>query len=75
MPVCMFACTYWEALCDGDLDIEEKNPGSEPSTDPNWLFGITDHTANTGKRQVISKSSHTRSVHRLYMSVDMFRAI
>lgn len=20
--VCLFACTYWKALCDGELDIE-----------------------------------------------------
>lgn len=36
----------WEALCDGDLDIEEKDSGSESSTDSNWLLRLTEHTAH-----------------------------
>ena len=49
---CVFACTHWEALCDGDLDIEEKDPGSEPSTHSYRLLGITEHIAHTGRKQL-----------------------
>lgn len=46
----MFACTYWEALCDGNLNIEEKDSGFESSTDSNGLLGITEHTSHAGKK-------------------------
>lgn len=52
--VSVFGCTYWEALCDGDLDIEEKDSCSESSTDSNGLLGITEHTAHAGRKHVIS---------------------
>lgn len=66
MPLCecVFACTYWEALCDGDLNIEEKDSGSESSTDSNRLLGITEHTAHAERKQVISKGSRTYTILR-----------
>lgn len=46
------ACTHWEALCDGDLDIEEEDSGSESSADSDRLLRITEHTAHTGRKQL-----------------------
>lgn len=57
--MCVLACTYWKALCDGELDIEEKDSGSESSTDSNWLLGITEHTSHAGEKQVICEGSET----------------
>lgn len=48
--VCELLFAYREALCDGDLDVEEKNSSPESSTGSNRLFGITEHTANTGRK-------------------------
>ena len=57
--VIVFGCTYWEALCDGDLDIKEKNSGSESSTDSNGLLGIAEHTAHTVRKHVISQKKNS----------------
>lgn len=62
---CMFACTYWEALCDGDLDIEEKDSGSESSADSNRLLGITEHTAHAGRKQLPQTSPVVQLVKML----------
>lgn len=43
-------CTHWEALCDGDLDVEQKDSGSEPSAHSDGLLGFTEHAAHAGKR-------------------------
>lgn len=48
--VSVFACTHREALCDGNFNVKKKNSGSESSTGSNRLLGITEHTANTGRR-------------------------
>lgn len=47
----LFWDTYWKALCDGNLNIEEQDSGSESSTDSNRLLGITEHTADTVGKQ------------------------
>lgn len=54
----------WEALCDGDLDIEEKDSGSESSTDSNWLLRLTEHTAHTGRKQLsLNTAERSQSKH------------
>lgn len=50
----MFASTYWEAFCDGDLNVEEEDSGPESSTDSNGLLRVTEHTAHTGRKWVSS---------------------
>lgn len=47
----VFLPTYREALCDGNLYIEEKDSGSESCTDSNGLLGIAEHTAHTAGNQ------------------------
>lgn len=37
---------------DGNLDVEEEDSGSESSTDPNRLFWMAEHTADTGGKQI-----------------------
>lgn len=45
-------CTYWETLRDGDLNIEEEDSGSESGAHSNRLLGITEHTADTARKQL-----------------------
>lgn len=55
VTACVCVCvhfSYREALCDGDLDVEEKDLGSESSADSNRLLGITEHAAHTGGEQL-----------------------
>lgn len=55
--VSVFGCTYWEALCDGDLDIKEEDSGSESSTDSNGLLGIAEHTAHAERNMLSVKKN------------------
>lgn len=48
MGVCF---SYREALCDGNLYVEEKDSGSESCTDSNGLLGVADHAAHAAGNQ------------------------
>lgn len=57
----MFSGSYWEALCDRDLDIEEEDSSSESGADSNWLLGIAEDTANAGKMQLHNKRKQIKT--------------
>lgn len=48
----VFLPAYREALCDRNLYIEEKDPGSESCADFNGLLGIAEHAAHTAGNEV-----------------------
>lgn len=67
--------SYREALCDGDLDVEEKDLGSESSADSNRLLGITEHAAHTGGEQlalvITPLSGHDPPPHDVMCVLDL----
>ena len=61
-------CTHGEALCDGDLYVEEQDSGPEAGTRSDWLLNITEHTAHT-RGEIIDRVDKTLGPPALSMTL------
>ena len=69
MSVCV---THRESLCDGHLYVEEQDSCSEACAGSDWLPGITEHIAHTGREQTVNVNNHHHQMGTTCMHLGFY---